>query len=56
MLSCIPTSSSISEEEYELCMRQFESLPNLFKILIKIGKLPEWLKKVPTLKSNKKEF
>ena len=45
MLSCIPISSSMSESEYKLCLKQFESIPNLFKILIKIGKLPRWLKK-----------
>jgi hypothetical protein len=44
MLSLFPLTSSISEEEYKLCMKQFESLPNLFKILIDVGKLPVWLK------------
>ena len=40
-----PRTSSISEEEYNLCMKQFNSLPNLVNILINIGKLPSWLEK-----------
>ena len=51
MLSGMPKTSSITEEEYDLCMKQFESLPNLFKILLKIGKLPNWLKKAANVKS-----
>ncbi|GAH17286.1 unnamed protein product, partial [marine sediment metagenome] len=40
-----PRTSSISEEEYNLCMKQFNSLSNLVNILINIGKLPSWLEK-----------
>lgn len=40
-----PRTSSISEEEYNLCMKQFNSLPNLVNKLINIGKLPSWLEK-----------
>jgi hypothetical protein len=32
----------ITEEEYNLCIRQFESMPNLIKILIREDKLPSW--------------
>jgi len=32
----------VTEEEYELCVRQFESMPYLIKILVKEGKLPAW--------------
>jgi hypothetical protein len=34
---------SVSEQEYELCVRQFESMPNLIKILAAAGKLPSWV-------------
>lgn len=33
---------NVSEDEYNLCVRQFESMPNLIKILVKEGKLPAW--------------
>jgi hypothetical protein len=33
----------ITEEEYNLCIRQFESMPNIVKLLVKAGKLPEWV-------------
>lgn len=35
----------MSEEEYRLCIRQFDNLQNLTFMLIAAGKLPEWLKK-----------
>jgi hypothetical protein len=34
--------ASVSEEEYDLCARQFESMPNLIKMLVSAGKLPSW--------------
>jgi hypothetical protein len=36
---------SMSEEEYRLCIRQFDSLKNLTFMLVDAGKLPAWLKK-----------
>ena len=33
---------TLTEEEYNLCMRQFDSMPNLVKLLVKAGKLPAW--------------
>jgi hypothetical protein len=33
---------SLTEEEYETCMRQFESMPNLIRAMAKAGKLPAW--------------
>jgi hypothetical protein len=33
----------ITEEEYDLCMRQFDSMPNLLRTLVSVGKLPGWL-------------
>jgi hypothetical protein len=44
----------ISEEDYNLCMRQFNSTANLTKILVKIGKPPFWVKK--RVKSKKKKI
>ena len=35
----------ISKEEYHLCMRQWNSVPNLYNILLDVGRLPEWLRK-----------
>lgn len=37
-----PRSASVTEEEYNLCMRQFDSLPNLVTMLVSAGKLPSW--------------
>jgi hypothetical protein len=34
----------ITEEEYNLCIRQFENMPELVKVLVKAGKLPGWVK------------
>jgi len=40
----IPVYFFASKEEYDLCMRQFQSAPNLIRILTEIGKPPPWLK------------
>ena len=34
--------ADVTEEEYNLCVRQFESMPNIVKILADAGKLPPW--------------
>jgi hypothetical protein len=47
-----PRTSSVTEEEYNLCMRQFDSMPNLLKILISLGKLPQWLADYPKISEN----
>jgi len=39
-----PATAGITREEYDLCMRQFESLPRLVRILAEAGRLPGWLK------------
>jgi hypothetical protein len=39
-----PGTSGIPQEEYDLCMRQFESLPRLMRLLAEAGRLPGWLK------------
>ena len=36
----IPRNFFASKEEYMLCMRQFQSAPNLIKILTEMGKTP----------------
>jgi hypothetical protein len=36
----IPRNFFASKEEYTLCMRQFQSAPNLIKILTEMGKTP----------------
>jgi hypothetical protein len=35
--------ASVTEEEYDLCVRQFESMPNLIKVLAGAEKLPTWV-------------
>jgi len=35
--------ASVTEEEYDLCVRQFESMPNLIKVLARAAKLPAWV-------------
>jgi hypothetical protein len=35
--------SDLTEEEYNLCMRQFDALPNLVRQLVRAGKLPDWI-------------
>jgi hypothetical protein len=34
---------SLTKEEYELCMRQFESMPHLIRAMVEVGKLPSWM-------------
>lgn len=42
LIYCRPGSGPVTQEEYELCMRQFESMPNLVKKLAECGKLGAW--------------
>jgi hypothetical protein len=42
LVRCRPEGTPISEEEYNLCMRQFDSIPNLVRILASEGKLGSW--------------
>jgi len=44
LLWCQPATSSLSREEHDLCMRQFDSMPNLVRIQVEAGKLPAWLR------------
>ena len=43
LIWCYPQTSSVSEEEYNLCMRQFDSMPNLLDMLVDAGKLLGWV-------------
>ena len=36
----------VSKEEYELCAKQFESMPNLVKKLIEKKRIPSWAKEL----------
>jgi len=45
LVFCFPKTSTLTEEEYNLCMRQFESMGVLIKILADNGKLGYWAKK-----------
>jgi hypothetical protein len=45
LIWCYPRTSSLTEEEYNLCMGQFESMPNLLQMLASSGKLPSWVAK-----------
>jgi hypothetical protein len=37
-----PRTASVTKEEYNLCMRQFDSMPFIIKILAENGKVPGW--------------
>jgi uncharacterized protein DUF3795 len=35
--------ADVTAEEYMLCARQFESMPNLIRVMAEAGKLPSWV-------------
>lgn len=43
LIFCRPESGPVTEEEYRLCMRQFESMPNLVRLLADEGRLGDWV-------------
>jgi hypothetical protein len=45
LLHCYPRTASLSEREYNLCMRQFDGMSNLVHRLVENGRLPAWLAK-----------
>lgn len=51
LIWCYPSTATLTGEEYDLCMRQFESMPNLVTMLVRAGKLPEWLADLPASKA-----
>jgi len=42
LIFCHPATASISEEQYNLCIRPFDSMPNLVRMMVQAGKLPAW--------------
>ena len=40
---CRPKDGSVTEEEYCLCMQQFNSMPIIVRWLVEAGKLGEWV-------------
>jgi len=44
LLYCRPRSGPVTEQDYRLCMRQFESMPNLVAALAGCGKLGAWVR------------
>jgi len=43
LVRCYPRTSSLTEREYNLCIRQFDSIPNLPEQLAAAGRLPDWV-------------
>jgi hypothetical protein len=43
LLWCYPGTAGITEEEYNLCMRQFDSMPNLLGMMAHSGRIPAWV-------------
>ena len=44
LIWCHPRTASVTQEEYNLCMRQFDSMSNLLKMMAEAGKLEPWVK------------
>ena len=42
LIFCRPKDRPVTEEDYDLCMRQFDSMPNLVCRLVEAGKLGPW--------------
>jgi hypothetical protein len=42
LLFCLPKTYELSEEEYNLCMTQFNSMPFIIQTLIQHKKVPAW--------------
>jgi len=47
LLTYCAVGKGVTQEEYDLCMRQFDSMPILMKQLVENGKLPEWALQEP---------
>jgi hypothetical protein len=43
LIYCVREKELVSEREYDLCARQFESMPNLVRALARAGRLPAWV-------------
>ena len=44
LIYCRPKSGPVTREEYRLCVRQFESMPNVVKALAARGKIGTWVR------------
>lgn len=42
LIFCRPKDAPVTEAEYALCMRQFESMPKVVRMLVESGKLGGW--------------
>jgi len=40
---CHPRTKELTREEYDTCMRQFDSMPELLRIMAKAGRVPAWI-------------
>jgi hypothetical protein len=43
LLHCYPRTADVTEEEYDLCMRQFAGMESLIRIMVDNGRLPAWM-------------
>lgn len=43
LLWCFPRTESLTREEYDLCMRQFDSMGELTRLMAECGRLPAWV-------------
>jgi hypothetical protein len=43
MIFCQPATTTITREVYDLCMRQFDSMPNLVRRMVQTDRLPAWV-------------
>ena len=43
LIYCRPKTGTVTKEDYDLCMRQFNSMPNILKMLQKAGRLAPWV-------------
>ena len=43
LIWCYPRTAELSQQEYNLCMQQFDSMPNLLRTMVEVGKLPAWV-------------
>ncbi len=43
LLFCYPRTASITKDEYDLCLSQFDSMPNLVSIMAEASRLPAWV-------------
>lgn len=43
LIFCRPSDAHVTEADFNLCMRQFDSMPNLVRLLAAAGKLDSWV-------------